>query len=497
LGIASARLTSGVWALALSVALCLGWSGSAAAGVYDVAAGSSDAVDANTADAGICDAGGGVCTLRAAVQTANSAGSAGPDTIRLPAGGTFTLTLPGSEDDAVSGDLDLKTTMTIVGLGAGATITGDVAPVDRILDIPSGGPTITLSNLTITKGAAPSGANGGAIKQESGSLTINNSSIGNSKTPSAGTKGGGIYAAATASSLTMTDSNVSGNQAAFADSNGQGAGIYAAAPLTLNRVAIFSNLASFGCAGLCGGYGGGVLAGGGTFTNVTISSNVAGASTTGSGAGGGLVHTGDPLRLINSTVANNQASGSAGLGGGNIDSGQDLRLENTIVANGTTPDKTGTENCANDAGFPDAYVTLGHNLEARVGQAASQCGLNAGVNGDLTSNGTAGLGILAMNGGPTPTHELLFGSPAIDAAGPNGPVTDQRGVSRPQGPLCDIGAFERNSTPMPGFTCAGPPAPPSGGPTGAGTTPASAAKKCKKKKKKARVARKKCKKKRR
>jgi hypothetical protein len=54
------------------------------------------------------------------------------------------------------------------------------------------------------------------------------------------------------------------------------------------------------------------------------------------------------------------------------------------------------------------------------------------------------LGPLADNGGPTPTHALLDGSPAIDwADGALCPATDQRGVARPQGPACDAGAFER------------------------------------------------------
>jgi hypothetical protein len=53
---------------------------------------------------------------------------------------------------------------------------------------------------------------------------------------------------------------------------------------------------------------------------------------------------------------------------------------------------------------------------------------------------------LANNGGPTKTHALVSGSPAIDAipsADPGCTRTDQRGVPRPRGPGCDIGAFER------------------------------------------------------
>jgi hypothetical protein len=57
--------------------------------------------------------------------------------------------------------------------------------------------------------------------------------------------------------------------------------------------------------------------------------------------------------------------------------------------------------------------------------------------------GDPGLGALGDNGGPTLTHALLPGSPAIDAAsGAFCPATDQRGVARPIGPACDVGAFE-------------------------------------------------------
>ena len=53
------------------------------------------------------------------------------------------------------------------------------------------------------------------------------------------------------------------------------------------------------------------------------------------------------------------------------------------------------------------------------------------------------LGPLADNGGPTQTQALLPGSPAIDSADDSAcPATDQRGVSRPQGASCDVGAYE-------------------------------------------------------
>jgi hypothetical protein len=491
---------------ALGLAL---WSAAPAWGnIYTVTPGSSDVADVNTGDAGVCDAdptAGVVCTLRAAVQTANSAGSPGFDTIQVPGGNTFTLTITnsaGDENAAAQGDLDLTTNMEIVGTGGTATITGNTpTPPDRIFDVPSGNPTVTLRNLTITNGQPANGGNGGGVRQQSGSLTIDSSSVSGSATAGPSDKGGGIYSNG-ATSLTVTDTTVNGNHAALFNGGGQGGGIYTATPATITRSTIYNNAASFGCgASLCSGYGAGIFIGDGTLTNVTISGNWAYAQSNGAAAGGGLV-AGGTVTVINSTIASNTASGSVGLGGGNIDSAG-LTLENTIVADGSTPDKSGTENCSNDTGSPTSFVSFGHNLEARSGQAASQCGLSPGVNGDITA-ANSGLDALGLYGGPTRTHRLQATSPAVDAGGPNGPATDQRGVSRPQGTRCDIGAYELDQaggTPA-GYTCAGAPAPPG---SGGGTTPAGTAalagptglraaalKKCKKKK---RAARAKCKKK--
>jgi hypothetical protein len=58
--------------------------------------------------------------------------------------------------------------------------------------------------------------------------------------------------------------------------------------------------------------------------------------------------------------------------------------------------------------------------------------------------GDSGLGPLDDNGGPTLTHAVLPGSPALDAAASaTCPARDQRGTPRPQGAECDVGAFER------------------------------------------------------
>lgn len=68
----------------------------------------------------------------------------------------------------------------------------------------------------------------------------------------------------------------------------------------------------------------------------------------------------------------------------------------------------------------------------------------SGVNDDITSASPA-LGPLQNNGGPTETHALLFGSPAVNAGDCSGGtiITDQRGVHRPMGTDCDIGSPAR------------------------------------------------------
>jgi len=86
----------------------------------------------------------------------------------------------------------------------------------------------------------------------------------------------------------------------------------------------------------------------------------------------------------------------------------------------------------------------GHNL---IGSMASSVVIVNGVNGNqvgtIASPIDPLIGALADNGGPTETRALLAGSPAIDAGDAEGcPKADQRGVARPQGAACDIGAFE-------------------------------------------------------
>ena len=132
--------------------------------------------------------------------------------------------------------------------------------------------------------------------------------------------------------------------------------------------------------------------------------------------------------MRNLTVNNNSATED--LGGGIFNFDGSVSIRNSIISNNLYGG-----NCSG------LITSDGHNLED-----TNTCGFTGP--GDLINTNPL-LGPLQNNGGPTLTHALLPGSPAIDA-GDNSvcPTTDQRGVTRPQDgngdgiAVCDIGAFE-------------------------------------------------------
>lgn len=180
--------------------------------------------------------------------------------------------------------------------------------------------------------------------------------------------------------------------------------------------------------------------------NVTVSGNlVQGGNGSllggfgGDGLGGGLHVTASFVTLLHDTIAFNSAVGGTaaffgGVGGGIYELAATVNINSTIVAQNTAssfdPDVSGL------------YVSSGYNLIGDAGAAAGFVAL-----GDQVGNAGAPidplLGPLQDNGGPTLTHALLAGSPAIDTADPASPLTnDQRFAPRPVNGQSDIGAYE-------------------------------------------------------
>jgi predicted outer membrane repeat protein len=291
---------------------------------------------------------------------------------------------------------------------------------------------ITLTNSRVEEN---SGAKAGGINA-AGTATLTNSTVSNNSVTSAGGAGGIISVIG----LTLTNSTVSGNTG----TDGGALNVSRQATLTGSTISNNSSTTS----------GGGIrLADGATLalTNSTLSSNTA-------QTGGGIAQDGTAtLRLTNSTIANNTAGTN---GSGIYKLGGTAEFRNMIVAN-----NTGSPNCF----FATPVTTLGNNL-ATDGSCA--------FSGPNDRNGAdAKLGPLANNGGPTKTHALLSGSPAIDFGNPDGcPATDQRGVTRPQDgdgnppASCDIGAFEAatGSSPPPSSCSPRPPVTVTSTPDGAG-----------------------------
>jgi hypothetical protein len=137
--------------------------------------------------------------------------------------------------------------------------------------------------------------------------------------------------------------------------------------------------------------------------------------------------SGSTVNVVNSTIAGNDYSSGGNIGG--VNNYGTIAFKNTIIA------ANNGGNCANSA----TLLSNGHNLDS-----GSSCGFTQ--TGDL-QNTDPQLGSLAYNGGLTRTRALLnsplIASPAINAADDAGcPAADQRGILRPQGSHCDIGAFE-------------------------------------------------------
>ena len=377
----------------------------------------TDAVDAAPGD-GTCATAAGDCSLRAAMQEANAA--AGADLITVPAG-VYRLTIVGTlEDEGLTGDIDITDDVVIEGAGAEGTRL-DAARIDRYFHTPSVNVavSVTLRSLTIENGMA---ITGGGIRVGNGSLTIEDAALINNIANDADEGNGGAVSIARGEALRVSGSVIRGNTA------DTGGGIVSGVETTITDTTIADNRADDG---------GGVQVADAPLMaeRITVSGNSA------TGAGGGLQTFRSEMHVSNSTISGNSASSVRGAGV-SLGSGMSTLRHVTVVGN------TGGFGVGGSFGA----ATLENVVVAN--NPGGDCQRNlpvTAVGGNLDSDGTCGvaltgapqIGPLSDNGGPTLTHALLPGSPAIDAAGGcPPPATDQRGEPRPQGARCDLGAFE-------------------------------------------------------
>ena len=345
---------------------------------------------------GTCDASD--CSLRDALAEANAASGS---TIDFGVTGTI----------ALGTQLVIAAPMTIAGPGA-AMLTIDGMDVARVFFLPVPAAPVTISGVTLARGAANAGLSGGCLQNEGAVLSLVDVVVRDCFSDGAG---GGIGNSA-GGQVTLLGSTVRDNRA----SNG-GGGIYNDhnATLTVERSTISGNV---------GREGGGIGSTGPlTVTNSTISGNTARA------LGGGIwVGHRQNVQLVarSATIVWNTATGP---GGGLAVDATMAHLTGVVLANNVSTAAVAAECFGNVPGS-----VLRHTL---VEQPAGCDGLLVGAVAPVLGV-DPNLGPLADNGGDTFTHLPLAGSPAIDAGGPTCPVVDQRALPRPIGPACDIGAVE-------------------------------------------------------
>jgi CSLREA domain-containing protein len=410
----------------------------------------NDIVNGDTTSIGALIAlnGGDGISLREAILASNADSAA--DTIEFGTlAGTIQLTNAGHV-----GQIAISNSLTINGPGpsvltirafSGASSSGDGA---RIFAIDDGSATtftdVSISGLTLTAGdpALSDGADGGAVFN-SENLTLTDCTISDNRLSGTNRRGGGVFSQL--GSLTVSASTISDNTA------WRGGGIYTAGPSTMihdSTINDNSTGSSFGNGG--GGIAVSTVAGDTTtIVNSTISNNRTFSN------GGGILNDGAGSLIVSySTITLNRVN-FTNRGGGIHSNHATTSLEHTIVAGNLG----GQPSIRNDLAGSVAsvrYSLIGDNTGATIADnGGNQIGTGAAPINAL-------LAPLSDNAGPTLTHALLTGSPAIDAGDPAAvagagtvPLQDQRGAvfvrvadgDGSGGSRIDVGAYERQTLP--------------------------------------------------
>jgi len=348
--------------------------------------------------------------------------------------------------------------------GGGVTGAGDVEIRDSL---------IAHNVVTSTYTAV-----GGGVSRYAGNLRLINVTIRDNQAQSewwTATGGGGAFGGGTTH---LTHTSVLSNIARSANQEGHSGGLHNNA--TLLRV-VTSTIAYNRAVGNNDGSSGGGL--GNTGNAEVIDSLVAynrvelsNGSVT--GGGGGIVNgENGVLTVTHSSIVGNQAYNAAAINTYSTYTATLTLTPTTRIVNSTFSGNDTTSLGANVTLIGTAYLTH-TTIASNTGDGLGYSGVNINAYGVLiaynryncttwggsalnaahslssdnscpagfTNNTDPLLQPLALNGGATPNHALLPGSPALEGVPTCGASEDQRGVSRPQGPQCDIGAFELEAT---------------------------------------------------
>ena len=404
-------------------------------------------------------ANGGTATAEGTGQCA--AGSSGSNTLVIPPNNPLSFGAAASTDASLGNSALPAITSAVTIVGNNNTVSATASGFRFVL-INAASASLTLDGLTVTgfsmlAGGTPAGA---AIWCRAGGLTLTNSTLKANTVPAFG---GALYNSCANTSI--TNSTISGNTAVA----GGGGISNTGSSLVISNSTISGNTAN-ATQGVSGGFllGGGIKieAGSATLKNVTLTGNTAKAAIAGMNVMGGGIYAAGSLTLQNTLIAGNSAQCGAINPCGN-----ELVRENTSV----------TANANNLFGH------AGEQQNAAFGNYIYPSTFTAGAAGfspgltdyNATNGGSAGTLLLlksltsilnttlADNGGPTQTHALPAGSPAINTGNASALANDQRGYVKASGDTVrDIGAYEYNGVPLPTVTGLNP----ATGPDTGGTT---------------------------
>lgn len=389
---------------------------------------SDDQRDAAPGD-GLCANVSNRCTLRAAVMEANAV--VGRDCIVLPPG-TFRLALAGREDDAESGDLDLRDEVLIAGAGIDATVI-DAGGIDRVFDVPVGGSaggtrSVVLQRLTARGGQE---VEGGGIRAEDTLLVLEEVAL-RENVAEIGS-GGAIYLGP-GSAATIRRSVLADNRGMHGSAISTNGGALAVEDSTLS------------------GHGPDVSVGSSVISAPNAPSVVVRSTFTRNDAGSDFFSCVVEANGTESVLHNVTFSGNRR---GRVACGRRLTLWNTTIAlHESSP--------LFFPGAEEVVALLDSAIAAPVGGGAA-CGAplrsrggNVDPDGTCIGDGPgdrpatpARLGPLADHGGPTRTHAPRAGSPLLDGGrAATCAALDQRREPRPVDgdgdgeARCDVGAVE-------------------------------------------------------
>jgi len=403
------------------------------------------------------DTNDGACDSDCSLREAISASNATPGAVIIPSG-TYTLSIAGAAEDAnVSGDLDVNAGMGVYGAGMTQTII-DANHLDRAMHLDAQGlgtTTYIVGDLTLRNGKATT--TGSAFEGYGGGLLMNPSNQSNdfvgiervAVTSNVAQGGGGgiaIFAPGTMRGSVVANNTVN---------NGSGGGVNFSYDdsryLEISGSTISGNQANVG------GGGGGIYAQGALrLTNSTVSENYAGVQ------GGGIWSESNGFLTMasSSVVFNLVGSPASGVGAGIFldTSSSTNTISNSIIADNTSADPNEHSDCSTGG--------LGGTIASSYNLVQYPHGCNFGGAGDVTNVDALVSTALADNGGPTQTHALLTGSPALNSANPAGCKdtfgltlsTDQRGAGFPRvvDGVCDKGALESPDSTPPGSPAVNP-----------------------------------------